>query len=150
MFVITNLAEDPDLPANLLIFDAAVPLPAGASLDSTTGVLTWAVPDSLVDGTNLLAIRVSDDGSPAMTATNFLAVRTSPRPLIEAGATLNGEIELRWTGIPGRRYQLQYAVEVDAAFWINLGEPVTAQADEIVLNQPGGTGQRFYRLLLLD
>jgi hypothetical protein len=149
-FMMTNAAADPDLPQNSLSFGAALPLPAGASIHPTTGILTWSVPDSQVEATNVFFIRVTDNGSPALSATNIFTVSISPRPRLRPGITPEGDVELRWSGIPGRRYQVQYAGEIDAPLWFDLGEPVTAQMGEMVVGQPRGFGQRFFRLLLLE
>jgi hypothetical protein len=148
--VVTNVATDPDIPANAVMFGAAMPLPSGASVEPTSGVLTWHVPDSSIETTNVIAIRVTDNGSPSLSVTNTFVVRASPRPRVQAQVTAAGGIELRWTGIPGWRYQVQYADEVDATTWTDVGEPVVALSGEIVVEQPRISAQRFFRLVLLE
>lgn len=148
--VVTNVASDSDLPANMLSFFPAAALPAGASLDPATGELRWLAPDSLAESTNLFFVRVLDDGSPALGVTNSFTVRVTPRPSVQVLRSAGAGIALSWPAIPGRRYQVQFADDVAAAVWADLGPPVTATGENMLVNHPPGSGHRFYRLLLLD
>ncbi|HEY9175432.1 MAG TPA: putative Ig domain-containing protein, partial [Verrucomicrobiae bacterium] len=72
--VITNVASDADLPAQRLTFSLGAGAPAGASINATNGVFTWR-PTEFQGGTNyLISIRVTDDGSPSLSATQSFAV----------------------------------------------------------------------------
>src|SRR5207249_4233318 len=62
--VVTNTVTDPDLPANTLTFSLDPGAPAGASIDATNGVLTWTPTEAQGPSTNLITVRVTDDGSP--------------------------------------------------------------------------------------
>lgn len=67
-------AFDTDLPAQKLTFILGTGAPEGAAINSTNGVFTWT-PASFQGGvTNLIAVIVTDDGVPAMSATQTLAV----------------------------------------------------------------------------
>src|SRR5207245_9083135 len=65
---VTNSATDPDIPANTLTF-ALVAGPSGMTLDPATGVLTWTPSEAQGPSTNVITVRVSDDGTPPLRAT---------------------------------------------------------------------------------
>jgi hypothetical protein len=55
-----------------------------------------------------------------------------------------------WSAVPGRRYQVQFKDNVDAAQWTNVSGPVNALSSTAsqVDSTAGGVGQRFYRVIL--
>src|SRR5207249_909781 len=72
--VVTNTATDADLPANTLTF-SLVSGPAGVSINPTTGVLTWSPTEAQGPSTNLITVKVSDNGMPALSdSKNFTVV----------------------------------------------------------------------------
>jgi hypothetical protein len=74
LLVITNLANDFDLPVQSLTFNLAAGAPAGVSIDPVTGIFRWR-PSELQGGTtNFFQVLVHDDGSPSLTATQTFRV----------------------------------------------------------------------------
>ena len=71
--VVTNVAFDPDIPANTLTF-SLVSGPAGANIDPATGVLTWTPTQADAGTTNLITVKVSDDGVPPLSASGTFSV----------------------------------------------------------------------------
>jgi hypothetical protein len=70
----TNNASDSDFPPNQLSF-LLVSAPTNATLNSVSGVFTWATGELDGPGTNLISIAVVDSGSPSASATqSFLAI----------------------------------------------------------------------------
>jgi len=67
-------ASDPNLPVQALTFSLDAGAPAGASIDTTTGVFTWTPSFTQGPSTNFIVVSVSDDGEPRMTATNGFSV----------------------------------------------------------------------------
>src|SRR5947199_238753 len=63
--VVTNTATDADLPANTLTF-SLVSGPSGASVNPTTGVLTWSPTKAQGPSTNLITVKVTDNGAPSL------------------------------------------------------------------------------------
>src|SRR2546430_5454349 len=72
--VVTNTATDPDLPANTLTFSLEPGAPAGASINLTNGVFTWTPTEAQGPSTNLITVRVTDDGSPPSSDTGSFTV----------------------------------------------------------------------------
>jgi hypothetical protein len=69
---VTNTATDADLPPQTLTYTLLAG-PTNASI-STGGVITWTPTSAQAPGTNTLTTRVTDSGSPALSATNSFTV----------------------------------------------------------------------------
>ncbi|MCY3005079.1 MAG: putative Ig domain-containing protein [Planctomycetota bacterium] len=69
-----TLAIDPDLPANTLTYSLLAGAPAGATIDSRTGVFNWLVPQNTASGGYPISVRVSDGGSPVLSDTKSFTV----------------------------------------------------------------------------
>src|SRR3989475_13039999 len=65
---VTNTATDADLPANVLTYQLVSP-PTGASI-SASGVITWTPNEAQGPGTATFTTIVTDNGTPALSATN--------------------------------------------------------------------------------
>src|SRR5207244_1853346 len=65
---VTNIASDTDLPANTLTF-SLVSAPAGVNLNPSSGVLSWTPTDAQGPSTNLITVRVTDNGAPHLSDT---------------------------------------------------------------------------------
>src|SRR5207247_1086016 len=63
--VVTNTASDSDLPANTLTFSLVSP-PAGMSIDPGSGVLIWTPTETQGPSTNVISVKVTDNGTPAL------------------------------------------------------------------------------------
>ena len=113
------LGGDPD-PADTLTYSASG-LPSGASLDSSSGLFEWTPAESQ-EGAHTITFRVSDDGSPALSAerATTITVVAGPEARIEGpefarvGARvalsfvdtgLEGDVHCEWrhegTALPG-------------------------------------------------
>ena len=78
LLTLAATATDLDLPANQLSFSLDADAPAGASMGAATGAFTWTPNAQQVPSTNLITIRVTDDGVPALIAEqNFTVVVTT-------------------------------------------------------------------------
>lgn len=72
---ITPVASDSDIPAQTLSFSAQAP--TGAQINPTTGVFTWTPSAAQIPGTNSVTITVTDNGSPAQSASRQFLVVTA-------------------------------------------------------------------------
>jgi hypothetical protein len=73
LLTVINSATDSDLPAQTLTF-ALVSAPGGVTLDSVTGVLTWRPTEAHGPGGYPITLRVFDNGSPSLSATQSFTV----------------------------------------------------------------------------
>src|SRR5262249_7086232 len=72
---LTATATDPDVPANTLTFSLDPGAPAGMTINATTGVLSWTPSEAQGPSTNNVIVRVTDNGSPALSdAKSFTVV----------------------------------------------------------------------------
>jgi uncharacterized repeat protein (TIGR01451 family) len=70
----TNKAADTDLPTQTLTYSLSN-APAGASITLNSGIFTWTPTEAQGPSTNLMAVVVTDDGSPPIsTAQNFSVI----------------------------------------------------------------------------
>ena len=81
---ITNGATDIDIPEQNLTFSLEAGAPEGAVIDSKTGTLEWTPTPAQSPSTNVIGIRVTDDGVPAMSDVKYVTVsvnkvNTAPR-----------------------------------------------------------------------
>ena len=82
--VLTNLAEDADLPPQVLVHQV-LSGPDGLSIDPATGAVTWTPSESQGPGSYAVRLQVSDNGTPVMSATNEFQVtvrETNVAPLL--------------------------------------------------------------------
>ena len=75
---VSPYAYDPNSPALSLSYTLGVGAPAGASIDSTTGILTWATAANQATGPNSFTVIVTDNSNPALTATQTFTVDVDP------------------------------------------------------------------------
>jgi hypothetical protein len=71
----TALGTDNDLPQNQLVYSLGAGAPAGIRLNSTNGFFFWVPSRANAASTNLITVRVTDNGAPALSgARNFTVV----------------------------------------------------------------------------
>ncbi|HEX5222972.1 MAG TPA: immunoglobulin domain-containing protein, partial [Verrucomicrobiae bacterium] len=83
---VTNIAGDADTPANLLTYTLLNP-PPGVTI--TNGIITWSPGNP---GSFQITTRVTDNGAPAMSATNTFTVSVMSKPVPPSG------LVSYWTG----------------------------------------------------
>jgi hypothetical protein len=61
-------------------------------------------------------------------------------------------VELRWSAVPGKVYQVQVKNRLNDSEWLELDAPVTASSDigRKILSAPAGAKESYYRVLLVD
>ncbi len=87
---VSRYASDPNTPPLPLTYRLVGSPPAGASLDPATGIMTWAVGANQPIGTYAVTVLVSDNGSPARTASETINVNiVDSIPVKISSATVN-------------------------------------------------------------
>ena len=152
-FTATATATDLDLPANTLTF-ALVSGPAGLTV-SPAGVIDWT--PSEVQGPGTVVIRVFDDGTPSLSATNsFVVIVNSILPPTDFMITLvtNG-LKLTWTAPSHEPFKVEWTADITPPrIWTTFTNLVTSTNRSFSFTDDGSQtsglgGLRFYRLFYL-
>jgi len=148
--VITNSATDPDLPAQSLAW-SLLSSPAGATVNSANGIVTWRPSVAQSPSTQLLSIRVADDGVPGMAATQSVAIHVGrpQSPLLSPVDSGSGVFALRVSGDAGPDYILQACTNLNLAAWIPVYTNFSASPPfEWTDPGPRSVTQKYFRMLL--
>jgi hypothetical protein len=151
LLVFTVAAMDTNLPPQTLAYSLDERAPAGASIHPASGEFRWQPDPVFVPVTNQIIVRVTDDGSPRLSATTTVAVIVIPMPRVGGARIAGNLVALLWETHPGRTYRLQFTDDLATGSWTNLGSPVTATDGCLTFTeeiQP--SGQRFYRVVQVD
>ena len=151
VLVVTNTIVNPDTPPLTLTW-ATVTAPSGVNLNSSSGVLNWRPAIAQSPSTNTISFKVTDSGTPALSATqSFLATVISPaKPALSAAQLTNGIFSLQVSGDSGPDYTLLGATNLNAPVtWLPLNTNLSAMppfgfTDTSATN----FSQRFYRVRL--
>jgi hypothetical protein len=151
--IVTNVATDPDWPANTLTF-ALVSAPLGVHLAADTGVLTWT-PSAVQQGSsNIIVVKVTDDGQPPLRATNEfrVVVKVTPAPapnIVGVSRDSAGLVTLRWQSVAGRRYRVETCDRLAKTGWVMLREIQAADVLSEMTDSTAGLTERYYRIVLI-
>ena len=98
LLTFTNSATDADLPAQSLTFSLDAGAPAGAAINSTSGVFTWTPSEVQGPSNYVVTVRVTDNGTPASSAfetINIVVNEVNLMPLLAPiGNKTNSEMTL--------------------------------------------------------
>ena len=92
----TATATDFDRPAQTLTF-SLVGAPAGAAIDPVTGAFTWAPDPDTPDGDYPIQVRVTDDGSPALSDTRTVTVTVTRALVLDYDVLTGGTLTVAGT-----------------------------------------------------
>ncbi len=143
----TNAATDPDIPANVLTYTLDAGAPPGASVDTNSGWFAWTTSSADVGTTNVITVRVADNGIPPLDDQGSFTVTVLARPVIRDAAISGPDFVLTWDAIPGVKYRVQFKNNLDELHWTDLLPDVTADEPTASRSDPLGPTRRFYRVL---
>lgn len=144
----TASATDSDLPAQNLTYVLDPTAPSGASIDAATGVFSWTPTSAQAGTTNVIIVRVTDDGSPNLSDNaSFTIVVTRELKVTEIDISGN-TVTITWASTPGKTYRLQRKSNLNDA-WSNSGGTVNASsgATTSTTDTIGSNIRQFYRIL---
>jgi hypothetical protein len=145
---VTNTATDSGVPPQTLTF-SLLNGPAYATLNAANGVFTWRPRVSQANTTNPVTVRVADNGTPVLSATNSFTVTVNPlaQPVISSIAATGGQVSLAVNGPAGPDYTLLSSTNLtgwQALFTTNSPAlPLT-----LVDTNLNAAPRRFYRIQL--
>jgi hypothetical protein len=148
----TATATDPDRPVQILAFSLDAAAPSGASINPSTGIFSWTPSAGHTPTTNLVTVRVTDNGAPALNdfETFNIVVASAPR-ITSITVTLAGLVTIRWSSFAGKTYRVEYKSDLSAALWGPLGSNVLATGStSSITDNVGANLRRFYRVRLVD
>jgi len=150
--MLTVMATDSDLPHQALAFTLEGSIPSGALLDANSGLFTWMPTPPQTPSTNLLTVRVTDNGSPPQSATRaFKVFVVAPPKFNRLTGPVNGAVSLTWQTVPGKSYRVEFKNTLDDGTWLPLvGTQVAGSSELTVADNIGAHPQRFYRIVILD
>src|SRR5205823_642073 len=106
---VTNSATDPDKPANILTFSLDPGAPEGAIINPTSGIFTWTPTSSQAPSTNLVIVRVTDNGVPSLSDTKPFKIVVAPPPTVIESILVSGDtVAITWSAVPGKTYRVQF------------------------------------------
>jgi len=152
LLLFTVVASDTNTPAQSLTFSLDSGAPTGAAINPANGLFSWRPDVSQTSTSNLITVRVTDDGSPPMSSAASFAVRVAPRPQVTGIAPAqNGGYAISFVTVPGKTYRVEYKDTLDEPNWQPLDVDFIATGDSFTVNDSlAGSSQRFYRILVLN
>lgn len=148
---VTNSSADADMPAQSLTYNLPV-APAGASINTNSGLIAWRPAVGQAGATYPFTVRVTDNGSPSMSATQSfnVAVASLSQPQLSSFSVSNSMIQLSVNGDSGPDYVIQVSTNLGtpngwtSVFTTNSPTLPFSWSDSATSNYPA----RFYRVLL--
>jgi hypothetical protein len=143
-------ANDSDEPPQALSFTLTT-FPAGATIDSASGLFNWAPTAGQTPSTNAITVRVQDNGVPSMSdsRTFTVFVVTPPQITLSKAGT---EVTVTFGTVAGEQYQVEYNDALRETGWQLLGGQITGNGSSVTIEDavPPDQPQRFYRIRLVD
>jgi hypothetical protein len=110
--------------------------------------ISYTAPDGF-SNEDAFTYTISDGRGQPVTGTVNVKITpgTLPSPNLTAFDLGNGSYRIRFDGIPGFTYRIEYTQNLEPADWKTLGSETANQVGlfEIVDTPPQGAGPRFYR-----
>ncbi len=113
--LVTNLASDPNIPPLPLTF-SLLTAPTNAAINSNSGVFTWRPTIAQSPSTQTVAVVVSDNGVPIMSATQgFTVTVIQPvAPVLNAVSITNGQFGFWINGDTGPDYTIMASTNLSS------------------------------------
>lgn len=145
--VVTNTVTDADL-ADTHTFSLLL-APSNATIGTNSGILSWRAPVAQANSNHAFQVRVADNGSNTLSATQAFSVFVNPlaKATLTPLAVTNNSLQLLVNGAPGPDYTVQATTNFNT--WTNL---LVTNSPTLPLNwtdtNAGSFLKRFYRVLL--
>src|SRR5206468_3897423 len=99
------VVTDQDLPAQVLTFNLESGAPTGAAIDPSSGVFSWTPANNAPPSTNQVKIRVVDNGTPSLSATQSVTIFVTVSIRISSVQTTDAtHISVAWDAQSGKTY----------------------------------------------
>ncbi|MGC8830599.1 MAG: lamin tail domain-containing protein [Verrucomicrobiia bacterium] len=140
------IGTDSDVPVQNLQYSLEPGAPAGITLNPISGILIWT-PTATDIGTNIVSVRVSDDGTPAMSDVKSFSIVVGAKPKLEFSRVgSNGDmLKISFDSLPDKRYQVEYTDNLGLSWLTNAILNGTGSKLSIT-NSFTPQKQRFFRV----
>ena len=119
-------------------------------MDPESGLFTWTPGSTQVPGTNLVTVRVTDNGVPNLSSTQSFSIEVVSSPVIESIVASGGSVTIRWSAVVGKRYRVQFKSALGDRSWSDLPGDVTSTGTTAVkTDSMSSEAQRSYRVVLV-
>jgi hypothetical protein len=150
--VVSNTAADVDAPAQTLNYSLQNG-PAGVAVNAASGVVSWRPGVSQSGAAYPIAVRVTDNGTPSMSATQTfsVAVVAPAQPSVSQPSAGSGPFRMLISGDAGPDYSVYASTDLGKNFsawnWLLTTNPPSLPFQFM---DPTATnyGQRYYRVLI--
>lgn len=142
-------ASDPDA-GQTLTFTLEAGAPAAATLNPTNGWFAWPTAPADAGTTNLITVRVTDDGLPPLSTTASFSITVIPAAIVQSVRHMGELVLLEWNTFPGHTYRVQFKDNLTDAAWTDLAPDVTATGATTAVELPMPASQRYYRVRLVE
>lgn len=145
--IVTNTATDAEAPPQTLTY-SLLSAPVGVTL--TNGVIYWTPSVALAGTTNLITTVVTDNGTPALSATNVITVLVNPLASISSVTFGTNGTTLQWTGWTNEQFQVQWTTNLAPPSWTIFPGTITSTNGTFTFVDTNTTLlMKFYQLILL-
>ena len=149
----TASATDAESPPQVLTFSVDPGAPAAAHI-SASGLFNWSTIGVPAPSTNVMTVRVTDNGSPSLDDSELITVVVlTPLSFSQLSRT-DTQLTLHWQTAPGETYRIEYKDDLNAGSWTPLpgseNLPAAGSSLSVTVNMSGPPHQRFYRVRPVD
>jgi len=146
LFTYQVIASDPDGHDLVYSVDAS---PLGAVIDSASGAFSWTPAST---GTNLVTVRVTDDGPLALSVTRSFNI------IVTTGIRIGGinrvsatELSITLNATAGKTYRAEYKNDLSDPDWTPILPGTVAQGSSVSISITiGPEPRRFFRIVEVD
>ncbi|HTB84106.1 MAG TPA: pectinesterase family protein [Candidatus Sulfotelmatobacter sp.] len=125
--------------------------PSGAAVDSGSGNFTWRPTANMANSVNSVQVVVTDNGSPALYATNSFSVTVNPlsAPVTSTVNYSGGQFSVNFSGEVGPDYELQGTTNLGGGTWTSIATTNSPATMPVILTDPNAGSQpaTFYRIV---
>jgi hypothetical protein len=148
----TASADDPDAPPQTFSYSLDAGFPAGASVNPLSGLFSWTPTDAQAPSTNLVTLRVTDNGAPRLSAARTFQVVVRREFRVTGIANLGGgQLGITFLTTPGKTYRMEFKNNLDDPGWTPLTADVVASSTSLTVPVSyTSPAQRFYRIVQVD
>lgn len=153
LLLISLHAIDTNVPAQNLVFSLDPGAPTNAAINSATGLLSWRPTPDQAPSTASFTARVTDDGTPPLTATTTFAVGVVKRPQINSVTPdTHGNFIVSFGTLAGKSYRLEFKNSLLDSTWLPAAPDLTASGSSSTISDEltNGAARRFYRVVILN